>query len=95
MYAVPQYGAPFFYLCGEINESKKSSIVMTDFQYILEKAKLFHYKGWEEGELQKCLGMLPTLSREDLVKLYRSKWINEKRKIRQSIFNILFKEIVG
>ena len=68
---------------------------MTDFQYILEKAKLFHYKGWEEGELQKCLGMLPTLSREELVKLYRSKWINEKSKLRQSIFNILFKETVG
>ena len=42
---VPQYGTPFSYLCGEINESKNSSIAMTDFQYILEKAKLFHYKG--------------------------------------------------
>ena len=68
---------------------------MTDFEYILQNAKLFHYKGWEEGELQKCLGKLPTLSREKLVKLYRSKWINEKSKIRQGIFNILFKETVG
>lgn len=68
---------------------------MTDFEYILQNAKLFHYKGWEEGELQKCLGKLPTLSREELVKLYRSKWINEKSKIRQGIFNILFKETVG
>ena len=68
---------------------------MTDFEYILQQVKLFHYKGWEEGELQKCLGMLPTLSREDLVKLYRSKWINEKSKFRQSIFDILFKETVG
>lgn len=68
---------------------------MTDFEYILQDAKLFHYKGWEEGELQKCLGMLPSLSREDLVKLYRSKWINEKSKLKQSIFNILFKETVG
>lgn len=68
---------------------------MTDFEYILQDAKLFHYKGWEEGELQKCLGMLPSLSREDLVKLYRSKWVNEKSKLKQSIFNILFKETVG
>lgn len=68
---------------------------MTDFEYILQDAKLFHYKGWEEGELQKCLGMLPSLSREDLVKLYRSKWVNEKSKLRQGIFKILFKETVG
>ena len=68
---------------------------MTDFEYILQKAKLFHYKGWEEAELQKCLGMLPTLSREELVKLYRSKWVNEKSKLRLSIFNLLFKETVG
>ena len=68
---------------------------MTDFEYILQNAKLFHYKGWEEGELQKCLGMLPTLSREELAKLYRSKWINEKSKLKQNIFKILFKETVG
>ena len=67
---------------------------MTDFEYILQNAKLFHYKGWEEGELQKCLGMLPTLSREELAKLYRSKWINEKSKLKQNIFKILFKETV-
>ena len=68
---------------------------MTDFEYILQKAKLFHYKGWEEAELQKCLGMLPTLSREELVKLYRSKWVNQKSKLRLSIFNLLFKETRG
>lgn len=27
---------------------------MTDFEYILQQARLFHYKGWEETELRKC-----------------------------------------
>ena len=63
---------------------------MTDFEYILHNAKLFHYKGWEEGELQKCLGMLPTLSREELAKLYRSKWVDDK--LRKTVFKVLFAE---
>ena len=28
---------------------------MTDYEYILKQAKFFHYKGWEEGELRKCV----------------------------------------
>ena len=28
---------------------------MTDYEYILQQAKLFHYKGWEDGELRKCV----------------------------------------
>ena len=28
---------------------------MTDYEYILQDAKLFHYKGWEVGELRKCI----------------------------------------
>jgi len=34
---------------------------MTDFEYILQQAKVFHYKGWEDGELRKCVDMLPSL----------------------------------
>lgn len=26
---------------------------MTDFEYILQQARLFHYKGWEDSELRK------------------------------------------
>ena len=68
---------------------------MTDFEYILQQAKLFHYKGWEEGELRKCVDMLPSLSRQELVALYRSKWMSDRKIIKQTIFNILFKDQVG
>lgn len=68
---------------------------MTDFEYILQQAKLFHYKGWEDGELRKCVDMLPHLSRQELVALYRSKWISDGKIIKQTIFNILFKDLVG
>ena len=47
---------------------------MTDFEYILKQAKFFHFKGWEEGELKKCLGMLAGLGRNLQDSLYGSAW---------------------
>ena len=69
-----------------------NKITMTDFEYILQQAKLFHYKGWEDGELRKCVDMLPSLSRQELVALYRSKWIEHEKTLKDAIFNLLFKE---
>lgn len=68
---------------------------MTDSEYILQQAKLFHYKGWEDSELRKCVDMLPSLSRRELVALYRSRWMSDGKIIKQTIFNILFKDQVG
>ena len=68
---------------------------MTDYEYILQQAKLFHYKGWDDSELRKCVDMLPSLSRQELVALYRSRWISDEKNIKQTIFNILFKDQVG
>ena len=68
---------------------------MTDYEYILKQIKFFHYKGWEAGELRKCLDMLPNLSREELSSLYRSRWLKEDKTFREAIFNTLFKNQIG
>lgn len=68
---------------------------MTELEYILKQVKFFHYKGWETGELRKCVDMLPKLSREELLALYRSRWVSEGDPIKENIFNILFKDMVG
>lgn len=68
---------------------------MTDFEYIMKQVKFFHYKGWEDGELRKCVDMLPNLSRQELVSLYRSKWLSNEKTIKETIFNILFKDQIG
>lgn len=70
-------------------------MIMTDYEYVLQQAKLFHYKGWEDGELRKCVDMLPRLSRQELVALYRSRWISDEKVFKQTIFNILFKNQLG
>ena len=68
---------------------------MIDYEYILQQVKLFHFKGWEDGELRKCVDMLPGLSRQELTSLYYSKWVKEDRKFRDAVFNALFAGKVG
>ena len=58
---------------------------MTDYEYIIKQVKLFHYKGWEEGELRKCVDMLPHLSRQELTSLYYSKWVKEDKVFREAV----------
>ena len=68
---------------------------MTDYEYIIQQVKKFHYSGWDAEELRKCVDMLPSLSRRELVALYRSRWMSDGKIIKQTIFNILFKGQVG
>lgn len=66
---------------------------MTDYEYIIQQAKKAHFSGWDESELRLCQEVLPNLTREELVKLYRSKWVDEK--LRKSVFKVLFADKVG
>lgn len=68
---------------------------MTDYEYILKQVKFFHYKGWESGELRKCVDMLPNLTRQELTSLYLSRWVKEDKVFRDSVFNTLFADKVG
>lgn len=68
---------------------------MTDFEYILEDAKLFYYKGWEKGELRKCVDSLPNLTREQLKYLYTNRWVNGSRTLKEEIFKILYMDRLG
>ena len=49
------------------------------------QAKLFHYKGWEEGELRKCVDILVGLSRQELIALYTSRWLVGVKTLRDEI----------
>ena len=68
---------------------------MTTFEYIYQQAKKFHYSGWNDEELRKCVDMLPELSRQELFSLYRNKWVEQEKPLKEAIFNQLFKERIG
>ena len=68
---------------------------MTDYEYILQQAKKFHFIGWNDDELRKCVDMLPNLSRQELINLTMNRWTKEAKVLRESIFNILYKDKIG
>ena len=65
---------------------------MTDYEYIIQQVKKFHYSGWNDEELRKCVDMLPGLTREQQVSLFSSKWVEHEKTLKEAIFNLLFKE---
>ena len=65
---------------------------MTDYEYIVQQVKKYHYSGWDAEELRKCVDMLPGLTREQQISLFRSKWIEHEKPLKETIFNLLFKE---
>lgn len=65
---------------------------MTDYEYIYQQAKKFHFSGWDDEELRKCVDLLPRLSREQQIALFRSKWIEHEKTLKEAIFNLLFKD---
>ena len=65
---------------------------MTDYEYIIRQVKRFHFSGWVDEELRKCVEMLPGLSREQQIALFRSKWVEHQKTLKEAIFNLLFKE---
>jgi len=68
---------------------------MTDYEYILQQARKFHYSKWSDEELRKCVDMLVGLSRQELTALYTSKWIKEEKVLKQEIFKQLFIDKIG
>ena len=67
-------------------------VIMTDYEYIIQQVKKYHYKGWDDEELRKCVNMLPGLTREQQIALFRSKWVEHEKTLKEAIFNLLFKE---
>ena len=66
---------------------------MTDYEYIMAQCRKYHHTGWDENELRQCQEVLPSLTREQLVKLYRSKWVDEN--LKKTVFKVLFADKVG
>ena len=65
---------------------------MTDYEYIINQVKKSHFSGWDATELRKCVDMLPGLTREQQVNLFRSKWLEHEKTFKDAIFNLLFKD---
>ena len=68
---------------------------MTDYEYIMMRCREYHLTGWDEEELNLCLSLLPNLSREELVQVYRNKRLTERHPLKKQAFKVLFADRIG
>jgi hypothetical protein len=68
---------------------------MTDYEYIIQQVKKFHFTKWDENVLRECLSILPNLTRAELVSIYRSRLLDEKHSLKLTAFKVLFADKVG
>ena len=64
---------------------------MTNNEYILIECKNAHYHQWTTTATKACVEKLKGLTREELVRLFTSRWLDRKDELRQVIFAILFR----
>ena len=50
---------------------------------------------WDETELARCKELLRTLSREELMNVYRSRFLIIKHPLREAAFKVLFADKIG
>ena len=65
---------------------------MTNYEYIINECKKAHYKNWTPTAVETCVDKLKGLSREELIRLFTSRWLDKKDELRQVVFEMLFKE---
>ena len=74
-----------------INKDK----IMSDYEYIMAQCRKFHFTRWDENVLSDCQSLLPNLTREELLSVYRSRFLDEKHPLKQAVFKVLFADKVG
>ena len=68
---------------------------MTEYEYIMAQCRRFRSQRWDETELSRCKEMLKKLSREDLVRVYKSRFLLDKHPLKEAAFKMLFADKIG
>ncbi len=68
---------------------------MKTYEYIIQQVKKAHFSAWNDEELRRCMDMLHELSREELLAIYQSRWLQGDKHLKEAVFQLLFKERIG
>ena len=73
----------------------KTRRIMTEYVYIMAQCRRFRSLKWDETELSRCREMLKALSREDLLRVYKCRFLSEKHPLREGAFKLMFSDKIG
>lgn len=68
---------------------------MTDYEYIMAQCRKYHFTQWDENVLRECQSIMPNLTRDELVSIYRSRLLGDRHPLKQTAFKVLFADKVG
>lgn len=68
---------------------------MTDFEFIMAQCRKYHFTVWDGDALRECQEIMPNLTREELVSVYRSRLLDERHPLKKTAFQTLFADKVG
>ena len=68
---------------------------MNNYKYIMTQCRKYRAMKWDEIELARCKELLKTLSREELMNVYRSRFLVIKHPLREAAFKVLFADKIG
>lgn len=68
---------------------------MTDFEFIMAQCRKYHFTVWDGDALRECQEIMPNLTREELVSVYRSRLLEERNPLKKTAFQTLFADKVG
>ena len=68
---------------------------MDNYKYIMTQCRKYRAMKWDETELARCKELLRTLSREELMNVYRSRFLIIKHPLREAAFKVLFANKIG
>ena len=68
---------------------------MANYDYIMTQCRKFRSSKWDETELRRCKELLKTLSREELLNVYSSRFRMDKHSLREAAFKVLFADKIG
>ena len=68
---------------------------MTEYEFIMSQCRKYHFTTWDVDVLEKCKALLKNLTREDLVRVYRSTLLVDRDPLKKEAFKVLFADKIG
>lgn len=63
---------------------------MKELEIVFQNIKAFRYKPWNEARLEECKILVSSMSKEDLRKIIRSRWMDKSNPLYPALFELYY-----
>lgn len=63
---------------------------MTELEIVFQDIKSFRYKPWDEARLDECKILVRSMSKENIRKIIRSRWMDKSNALYPTLFELYY-----